>query len=228
MPLAPKQPVADVLPERKPRPRRLIIGDQTVPPGALQWSSPREQHDIHRRWARAVSYAIGSNSSRALRLAWLLQRLSSRHGYSFATDGFLSSETGIPVARVSDGLLDLERAGAIIRAHIPKGATTQRRIWLSRAVVDEHERSLRPGDTPTPRSRDERPPSVGGQNKKEGLARYSQLQNAGKAARLGSVHDEQGDGEEQARRFAQSSPIEVSGKAGAPVGARRPAPANVS
>lgn len=202
------------------RPRLLIIAANDAPPGTLSWSTAQERGKALSGWARAVSHALPSNAGRALKLAWRLERLVARSGYAFPTDAYLAKETGIPPARVTDGLADLEKIGAIIRAHVKTGpGQTERRIWLCAEVLKAPPRSPSPGDTHTPWTGKNRPPGSGGQKINQDRARYS-------APGLARSQWEKNRGrddvsicdEDHLRRFAASSPVE----AGAPAGARRP------
>lgn len=116
-------------PNRRLRTFQIVHPDQR-PVGALVWTTGRQKSLLRRHWRHTVMHRF-SDSSRALRLAWILQELSGDKGYAFATDAYLASETGVPPNKVSDALKDLQDAGCIIRIHVEKNGRLQRRIFLA-------------------------------------------------------------------------------------------------
>ncbi|MBS7738962.1 MULTISPECIES: hypothetical protein [unclassified Chelatococcus] len=108
--------------------------------------------------------------ARPIKLAWALEYLAGTSGFSFAGDAHLAKETGIPLSKVNGGLLELERAGAIVRVTVPTGkhGAFERRIFLSWAIIGEAPQYPVTGYPPLPRHGQKPYPVTGDQNNKEG------------------------------------------------------------
>lgn len=68
-------------------------------------------------------------------VAWAIEILSNARGFAFASDAALARECDLPVNKVQAALTEMERAGAIVRCHVPKGRAFERRIFLGAGVV---------------------------------------------------------------------------------------------
>jgi hypothetical protein len=71
----------------------------------------------------------------AVRLAWLLDSLCRKSGYSFASDTYFSETLGIQPNHIQRTLTAMERAGAIIRTRVFVNGRPQRRIWPSVKIL---------------------------------------------------------------------------------------------
>jgi hypothetical protein len=66
-----------------------------------------------------------------LRVAWALESLfSGKHGYAFASNGYLTDATGMSISDVQKGLALLD--GEAIVRRIKRGRVTERAIWPRR------------------------------------------------------------------------------------------------
>lgn len=111
----------------------LILPPDQVPDNARTWTSPRQKADLLRAWRRAVCTAF-PESSRVIRVAWLLGELFHAKGYAFASDPYLARETGIAVNKVQDTLHTLHKGGAVVRVHVA-GNLEERRIYPMRTLL---------------------------------------------------------------------------------------------
>ncbi|KJC47314.1 hypothetical protein UB31_18840 [Bradyrhizobium sp. LTSP849] len=98
----------------------------------MRWSKASDRARKLDLWRTAVGRHF-AGSARVLRVAWTLEWLFNLHrGYAFPTDARLAQKLGIPILKVQQALLDLERAGAIVRASVVQtDGRKQRRIWPS-------------------------------------------------------------------------------------------------
>lgn len=71
-----------------------------------------------------------------MRVAWVLSDLFAKHGYAYASDGYLSKETFLSRRHVQEAIAALANGGAICRAHVP-GKKTERRIFPSSKILAE-------------------------------------------------------------------------------------------
>lgn len=111
----------------------LILPPDQVPDNALTWRNPKQKADLLRAWRRAICTTF-PESSRVIRMAWLLDELFHAKGYAFASDGHLARETGMAVNKVQDALLSLHKGGAIVRVHVA-GKLEERRIYPLRTLL---------------------------------------------------------------------------------------------
>jgi len=118
-----------------PRKRRFIRENET-PEGALSWASPAKRALAMRQWRNAVGMRF-NDAARVLRVAWTLEWLFGKDGFAYATDAFIERETHIPIKKIQAALLELEQAGAIIRASVYVQAKPQRRIWPSTKIAPD-------------------------------------------------------------------------------------------
>ncbi|MBR1270449.1 hypothetical protein JQ629_23520 [Bradyrhizobium sp. AUGA SZCCT0222] len=117
-------------PSQMPSKRRFIKPSE-VPEKAITWRTAAERAQQLDRWRTAVGRHF-AGSSRVLRVAWTLEWMFGlKQGYAFCTDGFLERKLDIPIIKIQAALLELERAGAIIRASVFDRNRAQRRIWAS-------------------------------------------------------------------------------------------------
>lgn len=116
--------------DEDPRPKRRFVHCDHVPEKALRWSKPAERAQQLDLWRCAVGRHFAS-SPRVIRVAWALEWCFGAQGYAFPTDGFLERKLDVPILKIQAALLELERAGAIIRASVYVRNKSQRRIWPS-------------------------------------------------------------------------------------------------
>lgn len=137
----------EIPPEATPEPavddrrrRFRLIDSGQRPAGALTWSGITAARAILSAWRRAVIGARASEA-RVLRVAWVIaDHIHTGHGYAFLGDGYLARESKTDISHVPTVLRLLEDAGAIIRAHVRTASgTTERRIWLAKAILAEDE-----------------------------------------------------------------------------------------
>lgn len=125
---------ADDQPSSPQRPSggRRFIDAAAVPAKAVRWSKASDRARKLYTWRTAVGRHF-AGSARVLRVAWTLEWMFNLHrGYAFPTDGRLAQELDIPILKVQQALLDLERAGGIVRASVVQSdGKKQRRIWPS-------------------------------------------------------------------------------------------------
>lgn len=172
-------------PERRTA-RRLpdIIGPSARPHGALTWSNLANRQRALGAWRTAVMKAF-PRDARVIKVAWVLRDLMDG-GFCFASDRYISEQSGVPLNKVSDALAALEGAGAIIRAAVLKqGSAPERRIWPAAAILPEAPPVT--GGPPTPRDGSEPPPVTGGQNNKGQSARTRNLSPLGARSALSSA-----------------------------------------
>ena len=128
-----------------------LIGPNAIPGGAVTWQSPAERQRLLNAWRQAVLLAF-NRDARVIKVAWIIRDLMEG-GYCYASDRYISQQSGVPLNKVAVALADLERAGAIVRATTLKGRERERRIWAASRIM------------PDP------PPAAGGQNNKGQRAR---------------------------------------------------------
>jgi hypothetical protein len=114
--------------------RRQFIGEHQTPEHALTWRTAPQRSKKMFAW-RCATMARFSTSARMLRVAWLLDCMSWKKGYAFATDSYISKELGIQLNNVQAALTELEQAGAIVRASVFLDGIPQRRIWPSTKII---------------------------------------------------------------------------------------------
>jgi hypothetical protein len=108
----------------------------TAPPGALTWKSSAERNRLLRIWRRAVLATFGEQP-RCIRVAWVLaDSFNTKTGYAYPSNTHLASETALPVNKVQEALLALERGGAIMRTiTVQPGSQRWRAIYPAAAVI---------------------------------------------------------------------------------------------
>jgi hypothetical protein len=107
----------------------------TAPPGALTWRSAAERNRLLRLWRSAVLATFG-NSSRCVRLAWVLSdSFNSKTGYAYASNPYLADETHIPENKMREALRALELGRAITRGWVTHNGKRQRVIYPSAALL---------------------------------------------------------------------------------------------
>lgn len=109
-----------------------LIGPKSVPKGALTWRSPEERRQALAEWRKGVVKAF-PRDCRVIRVAWALRELMEG-GYCYASNRYIGEQAGVPTARVSDALTELERAGAIVRGVVLDGPKSERRVWPSAQI----------------------------------------------------------------------------------------------
>lgn len=137
-----------------------LIASDEVPEGALTWNGWKQRSELMTAWRAAVFAAFGGKA-KCLRVAWVLSDLFKKHGYAYASDGYLSKEAHLPRNHLQEALTALHRGGAICRAHVP-GKKTERRIFPSSKILASIPPDL--GGIVTPRIGTKVPPKSGGQN----------------------------------------------------------------
>lgn len=154
---------------------RLAQNDET-PVGALQWATPSGRSNALRRWREAVFKVVGSAGA-TLKVAWCIEGLSARMGYARARDAYLASVTGLSQKAIERALTSLDRAGAIVRAHIRKpDGSLSRRIFLGWAVIGAN--PSKSDGTQSPKFGGEVPAKSGGPNLRESSPSVSTVQNS--------------------------------------------------
>jgi hypothetical protein len=115
-------------------PRKFVLIDpRSTPKEALTWNGWKQRAAAMYAWRRAVFHVFGARGS-VMRVAWVLSDLFPKHGYAFASDGYLSKETFLSRRHVQEAIAALANAGAICRAHVP-GKKTERRIFPSSKIL---------------------------------------------------------------------------------------------
>jgi hypothetical protein len=105
----------------------------TAPSGALSWRSAAGRSKQLRFWRRAVTAVFGVGE---IRVAWALADLFNiERGYAFARNAILAKETSMPINRVQDALLILQKGGAILRWNIPMNGKRWRVIYPAAAII---------------------------------------------------------------------------------------------
>ena len=146
-------------PSERPKSKRRFIGPQDVPANAPTWGKAKHRALWLHAWRTEVMKKFAGT---AVKIAWCLEwKLSLTKGYAFISDGALSRQTGISIKKIQDGLLDLERGGAIVRASVFVRNEPQRRIWPSAEILGGVSPDL--GGSPTPQIGAKHPPDLGGQ-----------------------------------------------------------------
>ena len=112
-----------------------LIASDKVPGGALIWNGWKQRKEALSAWRKAVFYIFGARGS-VMRVAWVLSDLFAKHGYAYASDGYLSKETFLSRRHVQEAIAALANGGAICRAHVP-GKKTERRIFPSSKILAE-------------------------------------------------------------------------------------------
>lgn len=154
----------DDTPTSKPLP---VIREGEWPLDALQWRSRAEKSRALRLWRRSVARTF-TTTTRPVRLALVLTGLFSDAGYCFASNSHLSAETGMPGNKVQEGLLELEAAGAIVRATTSLKDPNARRIFAGKRIVEAQGGTPDVGGTPPPPACvTGAPPALGVQNTKK-------------------------------------------------------------
>jgi hypothetical protein len=106
-----------------------------APPHVLSWRSASERNRKLRAWQRAVLTTFGEQP-RALRIAWVLHSLFNvRTGFAHPSNPYLARETGLLVNKVQDGLMTLEKGGAIVRVVTRSNSVTRREIYPAATLV---------------------------------------------------------------------------------------------
>jgi hypothetical protein len=182
--------------EAPTRRKRLYIKDDEAPPGALVWFSWQERARLKAEWRDAVIKTY-PNDSRALRLAWVLCDLAHARGFANASDEYLSSKVGFYNYTVNRTLAQFEKAGAIIRAHVPRGTLKwERRIFLGAAIINaQREQPQLFADLPP--ASPQRLASLGGKYR---LNRHTQSTQTQSHARLDAERRER-------RRLSNDNPL---------------------
>jgi hypothetical protein len=146
------------VPSKTSASQRKFLGANVTPPSALTWNTPGQKARLIYAWRKAVGKRF-ARSARVMHVAWTLEWLL-KDGYAYATDAYLSRETGIPVNKIQEALKALEDAGVIVRASVFVDGKPRRRIWPSKELLGE----LHPdaGASDTPRQEREINPRRGG------------------------------------------------------------------
>lgn len=140
-----------------------VATPQEWPEGALSWRNDTEKGYRRKAWRIGIMRKYAEHA-RFLRVCWMLESLSSSRGYAFPTDKALGKQCGLPVNKVQAVLTELERNGAIVRVHVPNGASFQRRIFLGEKAAEIALDTPHHGGMPTPpTATPEIPPTVGGE-----------------------------------------------------------------
>jgi len=154
------QPQPEHPPERK-KSSRKFVGTSIVPEGALTWGTSRDRATALYHWRKAVSRTF-PEAARVVRVAWLLEWLFGKDGFAFANDSHIERELSLPIKKIQAALLDLERAGAIIRVSVFVRGKAQRRIWPARRIIETVFPTV--GKMDIPHGGSYVFPTVGGQN----------------------------------------------------------------
>jgi hypothetical protein len=118
----------------------------TAPPGALTWESAAQRNRLLKLWQRAVLATFG-NSSRCIRLAWVLSDLfNAKTGYAYASNPYLADQTNIPENKMREALRELELGRAITRGWVTRNGKAQRVVYPSAALIPRP--SLGQGEVP--------------------------------------------------------------------------------
>ena len=117
-------------------PRKRYVASNQTPDGALTWPKA-ECYNAIRFWMKALMRRLGRHS-RLMKIMAALQHLVPLKGYAYPTNNFLAEFCDLNLEAVERALLDLERSGFIIRAHVGG----DRRIWLSVPGVTRYEDGL--------------------------------------------------------------------------------------
>ncbi len=135
-----------------------LIGPNAIPGGAVTWQSPAERQRLLNAWRQAVLLAF-NRDARVIKVAWIIRDLMEG-GYCYASDRYISQQSGVPLNKVAVALADLERAGAIVRATTLKGRERERRIWAASRIMPDPPPAA--GGPPTPRHGTNPTPRGGG------------------------------------------------------------------
>lgn len=119
-----------------PKRKRTIVHRSHVPDGALRWSGRAEKAERLMSWRRGILRHFRGKGT-ALGVAWELQGLFSDDGFAYPSDGFLAEVVGVPRNRIQAVLAEMEKVGAIVRAHAIVGRKVERRIFPGAKVADE-------------------------------------------------------------------------------------------
>lgn len=144
-----------------------LLGPNAVPSGAITWQSPAERQRALNAWRHAVLHAF-PRDARVIKVAWIIRDLMDG-GFCFASDRYISEQSGVPMNKVTVALGELEAAGAIIRGTVLKGRERVRRIFPASRIMPDPPPVT--GGPPTPRDGTNPPPVTGGQNNKGQRAR---------------------------------------------------------
>jgi hypothetical protein len=139
--------------------RRTFVHASHTPENALTWRTKGQRSHVLWPWREAVNRKFAERP-RCLRLAWILDFLFGDDGFAFATDAWFERKIGLPINKVQETLLALERGEAIIRASAIVDDKAQRRIWPSSLIIPPTV-----GDMDTPHPGTKTPPTVGGHTK---------------------------------------------------------------
>lgn len=121
--------------EAKQRPdRRTFVHASHTPENAVTWRTKGQRSHVLWPWREAVSRKFAERP-RCLRLAWLLDHLFGDYGFAFPTDAWVERKIGLPINKVQETLLALERGEAIIRASAIVDDRAQRRIWPNSLII---------------------------------------------------------------------------------------------
>jgi hypothetical protein len=172
-----------------------------IPADALTWNNYRQRYVQLRLWRNATCKMF-ENSTRVVRLAWILRDLFVSKGFCFAKDTTIGVELiDVPRSKIQKSLLELERAGAIIRAsRFVEGRhgkdKPQRRIWPCVRVIQRIFPDQRivpdPGPMDSPRRGSKDSPRVGDIcNLKESPDSVTSMTRTQRASRAAAMIDAQ-------------------------------------
>jgi hypothetical protein len=106
-----------------------------APRDVLAWHSAAQRNRLLKLWRRQV-LAIFGNSTRCIRLAWVLADLfNAKTGYAYPSNPYLAEETRMAQNKVQAALRELELGRAITRGWVTHNGQPQRVIYPSAALM---------------------------------------------------------------------------------------------